>query len=184
MRYTKYEDKEATLRGVAFVTAVAFDLCSFNVIQEEHGTTLDHTGAHKLDRRVFFRKEKFGNHQMLRHHMSRPLRIREWKGMPEEPTRAVEYCEVANGTKAAKHRGADVIGRCDFYVKTVLLILLEGFLSIFWFVGLFGPRSCRRLAFIWAIYIEIEIELLGIGIAVLLFISCYICDGIWVPGSL
>ena len=56
------EDVAVTLRNVAFVPGVPFDLCSFNVIQEEHVITLDHEGAHMLDGRVFFRKEKFGNY--------------------------------------------------------------------------------------------------------------------------
>ena len=51
-----------TLRNVSFVPGVPFDLCSFNVIQEEHVITLDHKGAHMLDEGVFLRKEKFGNY--------------------------------------------------------------------------------------------------------------------------
>ena len=56
-----FEDVAATLRNVAFLPGVPFDLCSFNVAQEEQVITLDHEGAHMLDGRVFFRKEKFGN---------------------------------------------------------------------------------------------------------------------------
>ena len=56
------EDVAVTLRNVTFVPGVPFDLCSFNVIQEKHVTTLDHKGAYMLDGRVFFRKEKFGNY--------------------------------------------------------------------------------------------------------------------------
>ena len=52
------EDVATTLRKVAFVPEVLFDLCSFNVIQEEHVINLDHEGAYMLDGRVVFRKEK------------------------------------------------------------------------------------------------------------------------------
>ena len=51
-----------TPRYVAFVPGVPFDVCSFNVIQENHVITLDHAGAHTLDGRVLFRKEKLGNY--------------------------------------------------------------------------------------------------------------------------
>ena len=51
-----------TLRDVAFVPGVLFDLCSFNVVQEEHVITPDRTGAHMLDGRVLFRKGKFSNY--------------------------------------------------------------------------------------------------------------------------
>ena len=56
------KDVNVTLRDVAFVPGVPFDLCSFNAIQEEHVITLGHAGAHVLDGRVLFRKEKFGNY--------------------------------------------------------------------------------------------------------------------------
>ena len=78
------------------------------------------------------------------------------------------------------NRGADVIGRCDIlynrgghvigryyiFVKTVLLILFEGFASILLFVGFFPSRS-YRLALDWEINAGMEIERFGIGIAVL-----------------
>ena len=53
------EDVAVTLRDVAYGPGVPFDLCSSNVIQEEHVINLDHNGAHMLNGRVFFRKEKF-----------------------------------------------------------------------------------------------------------------------------
>ena len=56
------EDVKVTPRYVAFVPGVPFDVCSFNVIQENHVITLDHAGAHTLDGRVLFRKEKLGNY--------------------------------------------------------------------------------------------------------------------------
>ena len=56
------EDVDVTLRDVAFVPGVLFDLCSFNVVQEEHVITPDRTGAHMLDGRVLFRKGKFSNY--------------------------------------------------------------------------------------------------------------------------
>ena len=43
------EDVKLTLRDVAFVPGVPFDLCSFNVIQERHVMAPDSTGAHMLD---------------------------------------------------------------------------------------------------------------------------------------
>ena len=52
------EDVDVTLRDVAFVPGVPFDLCSCNVIQEEHVVTLDRTGAHTVDGRVLFRSRK------------------------------------------------------------------------------------------------------------------------------
>ena len=51
-----------TLRDVAFVPGVLFDLCSFNVVQEEHVITPDRTGAHMLDGHVLFRKGKVGKY--------------------------------------------------------------------------------------------------------------------------
>ena len=51
-----------TLRNVAFVPGVFFDLCLFYVIDKEHVITPDREGAHMLDGRVHFRKEKFGNY--------------------------------------------------------------------------------------------------------------------------
>ena len=56
------EDVAVTLTNVAYVPGVSFDLCSFNVIQEEHVITLDHNGVHMLNGCVFFRKEMFGNY--------------------------------------------------------------------------------------------------------------------------
>ena len=47
------EDLEVTLRDVTYVPRVPFDLCSFNVIHEEHVITVDYAGAHMLDGRVF-----------------------------------------------------------------------------------------------------------------------------------
>ena len=57
------EDVEVTLRDVAFVPGVLFDLCSFNVIQEEHLISLDRTEIHMVDGRVIFRQ---GNVRQLR----------------------------------------------------------------------------------------------------------------------
>ena len=62
-------------------------------------------------------------------------------------------------------------GRCyraEFYyfVKTVLLILVEGFTGILLFVGFFPSRS-YCLAFDWGIIAGKDTERLGIGIAVL-----------------
>ena len=51
----------ATLRNVACVPWLPFDLCSLIVIQKEHIFTLDHEGAHILDGRVLFRKGRLGN---------------------------------------------------------------------------------------------------------------------------
>ena len=56
------EDVNVTLRDVAFVPGVPFDLCSFNVIEEDQFITLDNAGTHMLDGRMLFRKEKFGNY--------------------------------------------------------------------------------------------------------------------------
>ena len=56
------ENVEVTLRNVAFMPGVPFDLCSFPIIKEEHILTLDSTGTHILDGRVLFRKEKFGSY--------------------------------------------------------------------------------------------------------------------------
>ena len=64
------------------------------------------------------------------------------------------------------NRGADVIGRYGFYVKTVLLILFEGFTSILTFVG-FSPSRNYCLAIVQEIYTGIQIERFGIRIAVL-----------------
>ena len=54
------EDAGVTLRNVAFVPGVPFDLCLFNVIKEDNVITHGHTGAHMLDGVVCFRQEKFG----------------------------------------------------------------------------------------------------------------------------
>ena len=51
-----------TPRYVAFVPGVPFDVYPFNVIREDHVVTRDHAGAHMLDGRVLFRKEKLGNY--------------------------------------------------------------------------------------------------------------------------
>ena len=56
------EDVKVTLRDVAFVPGVPFDLCSFNVIQEDHVITLDPTEVHMLDGDMLFRTGTFGNY--------------------------------------------------------------------------------------------------------------------------
>lgn len=50
-----------TLRNIAFVPRVPFDICSYNAIQEEHAITLHSTGVQIIHGRALFRKEKFGN---------------------------------------------------------------------------------------------------------------------------
>ena len=65
-----------------------------------------------------------------------------------------------------QNTGADVVGRCSIFVKTVLLILFEGFTSILLLVGFFPSRS-YCLALDWEIDAGVEIEVIGIEIAVL-----------------
>ena len=62
-------------------------------------------------------------------------------------------------------------GRCyraEFYyfVKTVLLILVEGFTGILLFVGFF-PSHSYYLALDWEIDAGMEIGIIGTGVAVL-----------------
>ena len=48
------EGVAATLTGLASVPRGPFDLCFFNVTQEEYLTTPHRKGVHRRDRRVFF----------------------------------------------------------------------------------------------------------------------------------
>ena len=47
------KDVSMPLRNVALVPGIPFDLCSFNVIQEEHVIALDREGAHMLNDACF-----------------------------------------------------------------------------------------------------------------------------------
>ena len=64
------------------------------------------------------------------------------------------------------NRRADVIGRYAIFVKTVLLISVEDFTSRLLLVGCFRSRS-YCLALDWEMNAGMEIEIFGIGIAVL-----------------
>ena len=55
------EDVAVTVRNVAFVAGMLFDLSSFNIIRVENVIALDHEGAQMLDGRVLVRSEKLGN---------------------------------------------------------------------------------------------------------------------------
>lgn len=47
------EDVAVTLRNATFVPGVPSNLCSFDVIQEEHAITLENEGAHTFDGPLF-----------------------------------------------------------------------------------------------------------------------------------
>ena len=55
-------DVVVTLRDVSYVPGLWYDLMSFSIIQEMHEIRLNKTGAHILDGRVHFRKNRNGNY--------------------------------------------------------------------------------------------------------------------------
>ena len=55
------EDVVVTLKDVAYIPGLWYELMSFNIIQESEQTILDKTGAHMLEGRVRFSKDKNGN---------------------------------------------------------------------------------------------------------------------------
>ena len=56
------EDVAVTLKNVTFVPEVPFDLCSFDVIQEDRAITLEKEGAHTFNGRVFSERRFLGNY--------------------------------------------------------------------------------------------------------------------------
>lgn len=66
------EHVAVTLRCVASVPGVPFDLCALNVIQEENVITFGEIRTHMLEERACVREGKFGNCieaiRVARHH--------------------------------------------------------------------------------------------------------------------
>ena len=56
------EDVVVTLRDVAYIPGLWYELLSFNIIQESEQIILDKTGARMLGGRVRFSKDKNGNY--------------------------------------------------------------------------------------------------------------------------
>ena len=54
------EDRVITLRDIAYVPGLPFDLCSLNLVMDNHRFLCDREGEHLLDSRLIFRKTKNG----------------------------------------------------------------------------------------------------------------------------
>ena len=83
-RYGKpWSNVRVTLKNVAVVPGIWFDLISFNQIQETHPVLLDKEGAHILGSRILFTKHANGNYVLapkVAHHGSRAVCLNP--GMP------------------------------------------------------------------------------------------------------
>ena len=108
------EDVDVTLRDVAFVPGVPFDLCSFNVIQEEHVITLDRTGVYMLDVRVLFCKGKFGNYvkatRAERHERPPALAVVPAPSQPTSSAQPLPQVSPAETRSASRQQAPPVTG--------------------------------------------------------------------------
>ena len=59
------DDVQVTLENVTVVPGLAFDLMSFNCVQEKHGILMNHDGTWILHGRVHFVKLPVGNFFLL-----------------------------------------------------------------------------------------------------------------------